>query len=384
MIRPSSARARRPLRVGGGAVGLMVVVGFAAIWLALPSPAAGVGPQLPPLQKPKLPPPPPRPMPPPPVIPALPPPVPVTCPGSECLTRNDRALVFLNDVVTHASGFELLYKFLERSGSTGVKGELGLHYRQFQELYRSDSSSENFRGVLSALLADDSVKAIDVVISFHGSDGNLWFYGGKTNMGELARDIRARWTASCRRNGVLDADCVMRRQRKLRIVYSAACYGASHASAWIDAGFAAAAGAVGVHTDSAASFPTFLNSWRSGLSFADAVDRANRADLTHAYDTWAKLNPTWRDANSTRQTKAAPGETNQSISYFRATRQDRFCAEEGQQCVIPNDGGGRLRHVTYGAMGQYVERSDMGTFECSNQHFGRDPIPNVFKACWFR
>ena len=106
--------------------------------------------------------------------------------------------------------------------------------------------------------------------------------------------------------------------------------------------------------------------------------------MTHAYDTWAKLNPTWRDANSTRQTKAAPGETNQSISYFRATRQDRFCAEEGQQCVIPNDGGGRLRHVTYGAMGQYVERSDMGTFECSNQHFGRDPIPNVFKACWFR
>lgn len=75
---------------------------------------------------------------------------------------------------------------------------------------------------------------------------------------------------------------------RLRLVYETACFGASHAIGWRKLGFDFVAGARGVHTDSACSFPTFLGWWHNGCSFAECVDAANRADRNQSWDAWAK------------------------------------------------------------------------------------------------
>lgn len=75
---------------------------------------------------------------------------------------------------------------------------------------------------------------------------------------------------------------------RLRGVYETACFGASHGFGWRRLGFQFVAGARGVHTDSACSFPTFLGWWHNGYSFRECVDAANRADRNRSWDAWAR------------------------------------------------------------------------------------------------
>lgn len=84
----------------------------------------------------------------------------------------------------------------------------------------------------------------------------------------------------------------------LRSVLETACYGASHMQSWVNLGFAAAAGSRGVHADSQASFPTFLEYWHQGFSFGEAIDAANRADAAKLWDRWA--NTRFPDVDSHR------------------------------------------------------------------------------------
>ncbi|MBZ0149905.1 MAG: hypothetical protein K8J09_00125, partial [Planctomycetes bacterium] len=103
----------------------------------------------------------------------------------------------------------------------------------------------------------------------------------------LAQKFRVRVAA--REKQRLQVRTLTPQQRgRLRLVYETACFGASHAIGWRKLGFDAVAGARGVHTDSACSFPTFLGWWHNGYSFADCVDAANRADANKSWDAWAK------------------------------------------------------------------------------------------------
>lgn len=225
-----------------------------------------------------------------------------------------------------------------------------------------------------------AISATDVVISLHGKPDRLCFVGSSEcqRVEEIADQIADARTQQCRKNGQRDFGCERDAQRKLRVVYSAACYGASHIKFWTGhAGFAAAAGAEGVHTDSAASFPTFLTTWRGGYTLTETVARANQADKRRLYDTWARQNPDWRDANSNRLVFATAGANARVLSINQLGGQAIACAREGQVCEQPGS-----NTVYYGAHGAFVTRTVNDRIACSNAAFGTDPAPNLSKACF--
>jgi len=217
------------------------------------------------------------------------------------VNRNDRALIFLNN--TAAAGdrnYQLLYQFLERSGKAVVSAELGPMYKNIIALEGANATSGNFKQRLAELENDPKVKAIDLVISLHGNPNNILFQDTEMPVSNLAADITNERVRTCRG----DQACINQKKQKLRVVYSAACFGESHLDGWLAAGFDAAAGSHDVHTDSAASFPTFMNTWRSGYSFAESVNRANSADRQRKYDAWARsINRDWSSANSQKSVK---------------------------------------------------------------------------------
>ncbi len=261
-------------------------------------------------------------LPPPPLVPALPPPAPVNCTSQCDVQRQGRVVIFLNNTVKYGDdSYRLLYKFLETSGKGVVVGELGPHYREIVDLSGSNATSSQLRAKLRELQADPSVQAIDLIISLHGSPATLWFEDGEKNVASLGQDISLDRQSSCRIKRGPNADCELARQRKLRAVYSAACYGKSHAVGWVAAGFAVAAGAYGVHTDSAASFPTFLSTWRSGYTFKESVERANQADGGRKYDNWAKSK--WPEADSRRSWFVASGFDFDGLRIWTKTQQNR-------------------------------------------------------------
>jgi hypothetical protein len=193
--------------------------------------------------------------------------------------------------------FRPLYAFIEGGSSRVTHAELESYYHKVDERAGSAATATGLRGLLRTYEQSSQHKAIDLLISLHGSDGALWFFDGAKRVQDLATEIVSDRAQGCNN----DANCIATRKKKLRFVYSMACYGKTHVGPWIAAGFRVAAGPKQVSADSAASFPTFLRAWRSGYSFKEAVDRANSADSRRLWDNWAKLNPDWREANSVRE-----------------------------------------------------------------------------------
>ncbi len=65
--------------------------------------------------------------------------------------------------------------------------------------------------------------------------------------------------------------------RNLRALYSTACFGATHAPAFVEAGFDVAAGAVGVNANAATEYPFFVGKWILGWNYENSLKPANDA-----------------------------------------------------------------------------------------------------------
>ena len=72
-----------------------------------------------------------------------------------------------------------------------------------------------------------------------------------------------------------------------------------------------------------------------------------------------------------------PGVRKACYTTALATTASGKCADERGTCTVPSG-----TSVRYGANGQYVTKTMSGTFSCTSQTFGRDPIPGVRKACY--
>ncbi len=288
----------------------------------------------------------------------------------------DRAAVFVNNVATHgASRYKPVYSFLEASGETVTVAELAPFYKQVHVLSGDQASELAFTNKLRDLQKDDSVGAIDVFLSLHGSPESLWFVQGERKVADLARQVILDRSLACRAKGVTNVTCEQLRASKLRIVYSAACHARHHAVWWHAAGFAAAAGARAVHTDSAASYPTFLGAWKHGYDFAWSVNRANSADAGHRFDNWAR--PDFPEANSTRDAFAAPLVSLAEVDIARRMQSPAYlyCAEEGAVCQTSD----RV-DVWYGASKAIWRYNMPRDFPCDNATLG-DPAPGERKLC---
>jgi hypothetical protein len=202
--------------------------------------------------------------------------------GAEIL-KSERDLIAIVNLSILKHG-QWHYRYEEGRAIKKIMRELGGKYREVHLLKGSGANHDAFLATLASTEANPAVKAIDVIIYLHGHPGELGFVDtGFYPMDRLRDEVLALPNAN---------------ERKLRVLYSDACYGASHMDDWVRAGFLAAAGSVGSDSNWSLDLEKFMVAWRKGKTFGKGIDQAN--------SVWATK---WMDkienGNSTKLTKGA-------------------------------------------------------------------------------
>jgi hypothetical protein len=132
------------------------------------------------------------------------------------------------------------------------------------------------------------------LLHLQGEDDALWFKEGRVDMGTLQNQIKQ-----------LNIDS------KLRMVYSTACFGITHADNFVKAGFAAASGSKKVNANSPAEYPMFLSLWVAGFKFSDCINMAENRGVSIVTD--AALNALFQDLGGVNSDKHIKGVGNITI-----------------------------------------------------------------------
>lgn len=178
------------------------------------------------------------------------------------VNASQRALVVISELDEHAYTELLpLYQAMEAITVAVPRTVLSPLYAQTKILANSSATLSNLKTTLYRLAANPSIKAIDMVVNTHGLSEELYLYDGGHRMSEIQDELLspdASFTQA--------STNVMR--RKLRMLYSTACFGASHNNQWNAIGFDVSAGAVGVNANAEAEYGCVLGSWAAGASFS--------------------------------------------------------------------------------------------------------------------
>lgn len=199
------------------------------------------------------------------------------------VTKSRRALVAIINVQDHAPrNVRWLYRFIDASGAI-ASDLLAINYGKYEKLYGKNATGKRFLDVLENLGKDDSIRAVDVLVMIHGLDKKLIFADAGFDTAELSAEIRK-----------------LNLSNKLRLLYSTACYGLSHAGDFVNAGFSAAVGAKKVNANAAAEVPVLFTMWAGGSRLREAVAKGEspttRLPSDKAAGWFGKMNKTsWRD-----------------------------------------------------------------------------------------
>lgn len=166
-----------------------------------------------------------------------------------------------------------LYEFIEDSSETLTRNILGPVYRRMTFLKGSAATLQGLVDALGAAAGRPGIEAVDLLFTTHGSGNEVVFADGRLDDTAVRDAVRT-----------LPAE----KLAKLRVVFSTACFGATHLDSWIGAGFTEASGAEGIYADSAVSYAPFLVAWAAERTFAEAVAASNAADVLNAADNVAK------------------------------------------------------------------------------------------------
>ncbi len=197
------------------------------------------------------------------------------------VSKNDRELLVVINLVDHGmEKWKWLYHWLDTTAVPTTKILLGAHYKKITFLEKSKASCEEFLKKMSAICAKQHVKALDVILHLHGLKRQLSFADGSIKTDKLSDQIKA-----------------LNLKNHLRLLYSAACYGSSHAQDFVNAGFRTASGAIGVNTNSDYNYPAVLTKWTSNGRYTDAIALGNSPLMVVSHDAVAKRMG-FRDANS--------------------------------------------------------------------------------------
>ena len=134
------------------------------------------------------------------------------------------------------------------------------HYGRVRMLTERRALRASFVRAVNQAAARPEIKAIDVIVVLHGHPGRLVFDNG-SGKGDVVPVTQ------------LGADLAPA-AGKLRVLYSTACFGLSHAQPFVDAGFAAACGATGQCANGPVEYPQVLSMWSQGNSSRTRSTRA--------------------------------------------------------------------------------------------------------------
>jgi hypothetical protein len=225
-----------------------------------------------------------------------------SAPAHATVSKSQReAVVIVADLSTGLTGLEkTFYQGIEKAAYLGAVTILSPVYNHVAALEGTNATLAGMRNALSTATSHTGTKAVDLFFVTHGLDHNVVMADGRKSMTTVRNDLVNHLTTAQR--------------AKLRIVFSTACFGASHRTDWVGSGFDAASGSQGVYSDSASSYVPFLGAWALGASFGSAITAANLADAFHVWDTLAnntvlKGTPFEGQANSTRSVLGDDGLT---------------------------------------------------------------------------
>lgn len=200
------------------------------------------------------------------------------------IQKNQRALIVISQLTRGVDQDQRwLYRFIESSGRDVVESTLKDDYADYVTLYDQSATKANLLNTVRAIGAKPTIKEIDLVVMLHGSRNSLVFHDAACNTSILRTDIAN-----------------LNLTRKLRMVYSTACYGDSHSDDFVNAGFSAAIGAVAVNANAAVELPVFLNLWSWNWRLRDALGAAESPLTRVPADEAARVfgdanNTSWKD-----------------------------------------------------------------------------------------
>lgn len=202
------------------------------------------------------------------------------------IEKEQRALLVVSDLVDEGlEQFKELYKLLESLGPRTVLGFLEDDYKEVESLTGPDATSANFVSFLADLAGRAGIKAVDAVLMLHGREDGIYFRDGVLTGGE-GGSIRQKLGA-------------MNLGAELRACFSTCCWGETVADDLVAAGFRVACGAKEVYANGAYGIPVSLASWKSGETFASAVDKANNQAVLAVTDGLiSHVHPAFTSANS--------------------------------------------------------------------------------------
>jgi hypothetical protein len=191
------------------------------------------------------------------------------------VSKENRALLVVVYLSTNKQqDLEILYSWFDRNLVRFAQLVLNDDYEYICILKKENAvvSSKNFISKIKEIAANPEIRALDVILSLHGVEGRLIFSDGRIYSQDLGQRLRA--------EGLKD---------KLRLLYSGACYGNSHAGDFIDAGFRVASGAIGVASNGAFDFPLQFIRWSSGEPYEAVVKAGNFQFGIDISDTVARM-----------------------------------------------------------------------------------------------
>jgi plasmid stabilization system protein ParE len=162
------------------------------------------------------------------------------------------------------------------------------HYGRVRMLTERRALRTSFVRAVNQAAARPEIKAIDVIVVLHGHPHRLVFDNG-SGRGDVVPVTE------------LGADLAPA-AAKLRVLYSTACFGLSHAQAFVDAGFAAACGAIGQCANGPVEYPQVLSMWSQGYTFKDSVNKGDDPSTRRIFDAGAWL-AGFHQANSDKEIK---------------------------------------------------------------------------------
>jgi hypothetical protein len=177
---------------------------------------------------------------------------------SEITTEKRALFVVVNLSTGGDERLQKVYEWLDPRAVDVAKWLLGPYYQRFMKLDGENVTSDIFMMGLQQLADDPQIEAIDVLLCLHGSPGRLRFDDGFIRSKDLGDRLREAQLAN-----------------KLRLLYSTACYGATHAPDLVRGGFKVASGALGICTNGMYDYPAQLDHWRDGHTYYGAVKAGN-------------------------------------------------------------------------------------------------------------
>ena len=166
-------------------------------------------------------------------------------------------LIVVNLSSEQGSKLYKLYEWFDKNCITLAKTVLGNHYRDIVPMQHNVTSNAFLGRVISLAKAHEN-EVVDVILSLHGLNGKLCFGKERIQTKELSEVLKAE-----------------NLKHKLRLLYSGACYGNTHTTDFIKAGFRVVSGALGVAANGAFDFPLQMYNWAKGETYDSAVKAGN-------------------------------------------------------------------------------------------------------------